>query len=62
MIEKLTARAASAGAVHSSVTATDITALIWGMRGLVQATPDLPPDAWRRYLSIHLAGLRSPVR
>jgi AcrR family transcriptional regulator len=57
-LEELTARARGAGAVHSSVTAADVTALIWGMRGLVQATPDLPPDAWQRYLSINLAGLK----
>jgi AcrR family transcriptional regulator len=57
-LEKLTARARGAGAVHPSITAADVTALIWGMRGLVQATPDLPPETWQRYLSIHLAGLR----
>jgi AcrR family transcriptional regulator len=57
-VEELTARAVRAGAVHPSVTAIDVMALIWGMRGLVQATADLPPDAWQRYLSIHLAGLR----
>jgi AcrR family transcriptional regulator len=57
-LEELTARARSAGAVHSSVTAADVTALIWGMRGLVQAAPDLPPDAWQRFLSVHLAGLK----
>jgi AcrR family transcriptional regulator len=56
-LEELTARARHAGAVHPSVTTADVTALIWGMRGLVQATPDLPPDAWQRYLTIHLAGL-----
>ena len=57
-VAELTRRAIRAGAVHPSVTDSDITALIWGMRGLVQAAPDLPPDAWRRYLSVHLAGLR----
>jgi AcrR family transcriptional regulator len=57
-LEELTARARRAGAVHPSVTTADVTALIWGMRGLVQATPDLAPDAWQRYLTIHLAGMR----
>jgi AcrR family transcriptional regulator len=57
-LEELTARARRAGTVHASVTAADVTALVWGMRGLVQATPDLAPDAWQRYLSIHLAGMR----
>jgi hypothetical protein len=36
-------------------------ALIWALRGLVQADTELPPDAWHRYLSIHLAGLRFPA-
>ena len=60
-IEELTKRAIHAGTVHPSVTAADITALIWAMRGLVQNTPDLPSGSWRRYLAIHLAGLRVPV-
>jgi AcrR family transcriptional regulator len=60
-VEELTARAVSSGTVDPGVTAADVTALIWAMRGLVQATPDLPADAWRRYLAIHLAGLRIPV-
>ena len=61
-VEELTARAVSAGAVHSSVTSADVMALIWAMRGLVQATPDLPLDAWHRYVTIHLTGLRFPVQ
>jgi len=60
-VEELTARAVAAGTVAPDVTAADIMALIWAMRGLVQATTDLPPDAWRRYLAIHLAGLRASV-
>jgi AcrR family transcriptional regulator len=59
-VEELTARAAGAGTVHPSVTAADVTALIWALRGLVQAATELPSDAWHRYLSIHLAGLRLP--
>jgi AcrR family transcriptional regulator len=59
-IEKLTARAVAAGTVAPGVTAADVTALIWAIRGLVQATTDLAPDAWHRYLAIHLAGLRDP--
>jgi hypothetical protein len=43
------------------VTAADVMATIWAMRGLVQATTDFPPDAWHRYLAIHLAGLQVSV-
>jgi AcrR family transcriptional regulator len=60
-VEELTARAVAAGTVSPDVTAADVTALIWAMRGLVQATTDLPPDAWHRHLAIHLAGLQASV-
>jgi AcrR family transcriptional regulator len=59
-VEELTTRAVAAGTVAPGVTAADIMALIWALRGLVQANVDLPPDAWLRYLAIHLAGLRDP--
>lgn len=58
-IAELTERAVAAGAVHPGVTAADVTALVWAMRGLVQATGQVAPDAWQRFLDIHLAGLRS---
>jgi AcrR family transcriptional regulator len=60
-VEELTTRAVTAGTVAPDVTAADVMALIWALRGLVQATTDLPPDAWRRYLAIHLAGLQASV-
>jgi AcrR family transcriptional regulator len=59
-IEELTARAVAAGTVHPDVTAGDVLALTWTLRGLVRATGAAAPDAWRRYLDIHLAGLRAP--
>lgn len=59
-ISDLTARAITAGTIGPGVTAGDITALISAMRGLVQTAGDLGPDAWQRFLDIHLAGLRTP--
>ncbi len=58
-IEELTARAAAAGTVSPAVTAADVTALIWAMRGLVQAGGDRAPVGWQRFLDIHLTGLRA---
>ena len=58
-LEELTNRAVAAGSVAPSVTTADVMALVWSLRGLVQADATLPPDAWQRYLAIHLAGLRS---
>ncbi len=58
-IGELTTRAVAAGTVARGVTAADVMALIWAMRGLVEASGEMAPQAWRRFLDIHLAGLRS---
>jgi AcrR family transcriptional regulator len=58
-IDELTARAAAAETVSPATTVADITALIWAMRGLTQAASEADRQAWRRFLRIHLAGLRS---
>lgn len=58
-IEELTGRAAAAGALRRSITAVDVVALILAMRGLVQAAGDAAPADWRRFLDIHLAGMRA---
>jgi len=34
-------------------------ALIWALRGLVQANEEDAPADWQRFLDIHLAGLRA---
>jgi len=60
-IAGLTGRAVRAGAIRPDITAADVLALISGMRGLVQAEADLAPDAWQRFLDIHLAGMRPPA-
>ncbi len=52
-------RAITAGTVHPGTTVGDVMALIWAMRGLVQATGEVGAGAWQRFLDIHLAGLRS---
>jgi AcrR family transcriptional regulator len=63
-VDELTARAIAAGAVNPGTTPGDVLALVWGMRGLVQAAGegapgDVAPGAWPRFLDIHLAGLRA---
>ncbi len=54
---ELTSRAVSAGTVAPDTTIDDVTALSAAMRGLIQATRDLTPQAWQRFLDIHLAGM-----
>ena len=59
-VELLTERAAVAGAINPAITVGDVMALIWAMRGLVQAAGDVAPESWQRFLDIQLAGMRSP--
>jgi AcrR family transcriptional regulator len=56
-IEELTARAVSAGTIGPSSTVGDVMALIWALRGLVQANEEDPAPDWQRFLDVHLAGL-----
>jgi AcrR family transcriptional regulator len=63
-LDELTARAIAAGTVNPDTTPGDVLALVWAMRGLVQAAGegapgDVAPGAWPRFLDIHLAGLRA---
>jgi len=58
-ITDLTARAVAAGTVGPGITDQDAIALVWAMRGLVQAPPDGAPRTWQRFLDVHLAGLRA---
>jgi AcrR family transcriptional regulator len=54
--------AQQARAVGPDVRFGDVMALVWGMRGVVEASGDIAPDAWKRYLDVHLAGLRQTGR
>lgn len=53
-----TARAIAAGTVRPDISTGDVLALIWAMRGLVQAADRLAPDACQRHLDIHFVGMR----
>ena len=57
-IAVLSDRAVAAGTIRPDIKAADVLALISAMRGLVQAEADLAPDAWQRFLDIHLAGMQ----
>ena len=60
-LEELTVRAAAAGTVNPGTTPGDALALIWAIRGLVQATGETAPGAWQRFPEVQLAGLRAGV-
>lgn len=56
---RLTQKAVDAGYLTQDVTADDIKALIVAIRGVVAASPDGDDAQWRRFLRIHLTGLRA---
>jgi AcrR family transcriptional regulator len=46
------------GRVRRDVTPTDLTVIMWSVRGVIETTSEVAPDAWRRHLDILIAGLR----
>jgi AcrR family transcriptional regulator len=56
--EQLVVRARAQGVVREDFTVTDLTLLFWSLRPIVQATIEVAPEAWRRYLGFVLDGLR----
>jgi AcrR family transcriptional regulator len=44
--------------VREELTSTDVTMVMWSIRGVIETTRDTAPDAWRRHLAILVAGLR----
>jgi AcrR family transcriptional regulator len=57
---QLLARAQSLGEAGPDVTITDISAVLWSLRGVMETTYAEVPDAWQRQLDFMLAGLRTP--
>jgi AcrR family transcriptional regulator len=58
-ITELLVQARGAGRVAPGVELGDVMALIWALRGIVETSGGVAPDAWQRHLDFHLAGLRS---
>jgi hypothetical protein len=44
--------------MRDDLTNTDITMVMWSIRGVIETTREIAPDAWRRHLSLLVAGLR----
>jgi AcrR family transcriptional regulator len=51
-----------AGTVGPHVEFGDVMALIWGLRAVAESSGSVAPDAWKRYLDIHLRALRTPTQ
>ena len=59
LIGELLAQAQRAGDVAPDVVLGDVMTTVWGLRGIVETSGEIAPDAWRRHLDLHLAGLRA---
>jgi AcrR family transcriptional regulator len=46
------------GRVRSDLTSTDISLVMWSMRGVLETTRANAPEAWRRHLDLVIAGMR----
>jgi AcrR family transcriptional regulator len=44
--------------IREDLTSTDLNVIMWSLRGVIQSTRSLAPDAWRRHLELLIAGMR----
>jgi AcrR family transcriptional regulator len=44
--------------VRNELTSTDLTMIMWSVRGVIETIGAVAPDAWRRHLDLLVAGLR----
>jgi AcrR family transcriptional regulator len=58
LIADLLADAQSHGRVRPDLTSTDISMVMWSIRGVLETTRTSAPDAWRRHLDLLIAGMR----
>jgi AcrR family transcriptional regulator len=57
-IERLVERAREEGALRDDVSAADMLVLLWGTARIVERTEEVAPGQVRRFLAMHLDGLR----
>lgn len=57
LIAELLADAQAHGEVRSELSVTDISVLLWAVRGVIETGCEAAPEAWRRHLSVVLLGL-----
>ncbi|RKR73509.1 TetR family transcriptional regulator [Frondihabitans australicus] len=57
-VEQLTVNAVAAGVLSSDVTGADIKALLVALRGVMEALPEADDERWRRFVRVHIDGLR----
>jgi AcrR family transcriptional regulator len=58
VIERLVARGREEGALRADLAAEDVSVLLWATARIVERTADVAPGQPRRFLAMHLDGLR----
>jgi AcrR family transcriptional regulator len=56
---RLLAEAQRASLVNGELTLTDVAMVVWGMRGVIETSGQVSPEAWHRHLDLVMAGLRA---
>ncbi|GAA0257068.1 TetR/AcrR family transcriptional regulator [Actinomadura nitritigenes] len=55
----ITERAKGAGQLRGDFEVTDLVPLMWAMSQIIRESGDAKPAVWRRFLAVHLDGLRA---
>ena len=58
VVGRLLRDAQAHGRVRPELCETDVTMLLWSIRGVIETTARTAPDAWRRHLELLLAAMR----
>ena len=58
LIAALLSDAQAHGRVRTDLTSTDISLVMWSIRGVLETTGGNAPEAWRRHLDLLIAGMR----
>jgi AcrR family transcriptional regulator len=58
LIDAMLTQAKRHGRIRGDITNTDVTIALWAIRGIIETTQGLAPEAWQRHLDIYIAGLR----
>jgi AcrR family transcriptional regulator len=58
LIDDLLTEAKRHGRVRAEITSTDVTIVLWAVRGIIETTQGRAPEAWQRHLDVYVAGLR----
>ena len=59
LVEQLIAQAQESGALRTDIVYEDVSVLLWTTGRVIDATRDVEPEFWQRYLALMVDGLRA---